>query len=497
MEKAPSLPDLVDVAGAVADLTPVDWPALEAEAAGSRQPRRAQAAASPRPHRARLRRRSSRRRLSDRRAREERAARHLGSSHHPRTHRPRHFGDVYRAHDRRLDRIVALKLLKRRAADDEASGAEVIREGQLLAKVRHPNVVTVYGAERIDGRVGMWMEFVDGRTLEEELRASGPSTAGPSDRRRARAVQRAGGRARRRAAPSRPEGAERDARDRRPAAAYRLRRRPRPHGGDRRRAGAELAGTPLYLAPEVLNGAPASVASELYEPRGAAVSPGDRVLSGARPHAARTADAHARGDRVGMRAYRDKVPRALASLIDQAANPDPAIRFESVQALKSALQRTRQRRRHLGRWVLILTALAVIAVAGLNVVWSRTPALRIVSQTIIPIKQSLAGLALRFAKDDRLYIQQFDRLFSVIPGQPESERTEFDALGPFSIIDVSSFGQDYIALKAVGTADMGELWIFPSSGRPQRVGNVQCRRAVWAPDQRRIACVDVHARSLS
>jgi len=39
-----------------------------------------------------------------------------------------------------------------------------------MARVRHPNVVTIFGAERIDGRVGLWMEFVDGPTLEDELK---------------------------------------------------------------------------------------------------------------------------------------------------------------------------------------------------------------------------------------------------------------------------------------------------------------------------------------
>ena len=50
----------------------------------------------------------------------------------------------------------------------------MIQEGRLLARVRHPNVVTVYGAERVGGQVGVWMEFVHGQTLEQELREDGP-----------------------------------------------------------------------------------------------------------------------------------------------------------------------------------------------------------------------------------------------------------------------------------------------------------------------------------
>jgi serine/threonine protein kinase len=82
------------------------------------------------------------------------------------------FGDVYRAWDTRLDREVALKILRRHELTDDST--TVIEEGRLLARIRHPNVVTVYGAERINGRVGVWMEFVHGRTLEDELREHGP-----------------------------------------------------------------------------------------------------------------------------------------------------------------------------------------------------------------------------------------------------------------------------------------------------------------------------------
>ena len=73
------------------------------------------------------------------------------------------FGDVYRAIDPRLDRPVALKLLRHREHGRSAAESAVIDEGRLMARVRHPNVVTVYGAERIDGRVGLWMELIDAR----------------------------------------------------------------------------------------------------------------------------------------------------------------------------------------------------------------------------------------------------------------------------------------------------------------------------------------------
>ena len=79
------------------------------------------------------------------------------------------YGEVYRAWDTRLDREVALKLLPPDFGDEAAPATSIIEEGRLLARVRHPNVVTIYGAERIEHRIGLWMEFVKGRTLEQIL----------------------------------------------------------------------------------------------------------------------------------------------------------------------------------------------------------------------------------------------------------------------------------------------------------------------------------------
>ena len=79
------------------------------------------------------------------------------------------FGHVYRAWDTRLDREVALKLLPARSDGEDARTSSIIEEGRLLARVRHPNVVTIYGAERIGNTVGLWMELIDGKTVEQRL----------------------------------------------------------------------------------------------------------------------------------------------------------------------------------------------------------------------------------------------------------------------------------------------------------------------------------------
>ena len=83
------------------------------------------------------------------------------------------FGDVYQAYDPRLARAVAMKLLRVTARQGGRQTA-AIEEGRLLARARHCKVVSVCGADHIDGRTGIWMEFVEGRTLEAIVRQNGP-----------------------------------------------------------------------------------------------------------------------------------------------------------------------------------------------------------------------------------------------------------------------------------------------------------------------------------
>ena len=84
------------------------------------------------------------------------------------------YGEVYRAFDESLRRDVAVKLLRASGRSAELLAAKVLNEGRLLARVRHRNVVTVHGVDTHDGRVGLWMEFIRGNTLEQLLERQGP-----------------------------------------------------------------------------------------------------------------------------------------------------------------------------------------------------------------------------------------------------------------------------------------------------------------------------------
>ena len=81
------------------------------------------------------------------------------------------FGEVYEALDTWLDHPRALKLLKPEIAN-RVSAPQILHEARKLVRVRHPNVVMVHGADSHDGRVGFWMDLIEGQTLEQRVRES-------------------------------------------------------------------------------------------------------------------------------------------------------------------------------------------------------------------------------------------------------------------------------------------------------------------------------------
>jgi YVTN family beta-propeller protein len=83
-------------------------------------------------------------------------------------------GEVYRAHDGRLDRNVALKILAPRYADDDGFRERLLRESRLAASLDHSNVVPVYDAGEAAAGFYLAMRYVEGADLRTVLRREGP-----------------------------------------------------------------------------------------------------------------------------------------------------------------------------------------------------------------------------------------------------------------------------------------------------------------------------------
>src|ERR1043166_6101605 len=82
-------------------------------------------------------------------------------------------GEVYRAHDARLHRDVAVKTLPASLADDANRLARFQREAQVLAALSHPHIAAIFGLEESGGVRALVMELVEGPTLAERI-AAGP-----------------------------------------------------------------------------------------------------------------------------------------------------------------------------------------------------------------------------------------------------------------------------------------------------------------------------------
>ncbi len=87
-------------------------------------------------------------------------------------------GEVYRAHDSKLNRDVAIKVLPEAFASDPQRMARFEREAQVLASLNHTNIAAIYGLEESGQTRALVMELVEGRTLAERIGASARPTSG-------------------------------------------------------------------------------------------------------------------------------------------------------------------------------------------------------------------------------------------------------------------------------------------------------------------------------
>lgn len=243
------------------------------------------------------------------------------------------FGEVYHAYDTWLDHSVALKLFKPKVTNRDSAG-RILHEARKLARIRHPNIVTVHGADSHSGQVGFWMDLIEGTTLERIVRA-GRLSAGEAAHigqevcRALAAVHLAG-------------IVHRD---------VKAQNVMRATDGGRiilmdfgagefikdQASNARKQGTPLYLAPEIFLGEDASARSDIY----AAGVLMYYLVTGTYPvRGASVTDlveAHKHGERRRLRDVRPDLPASFVSVVERALDPDPARRFASAGEMEIAL----------------------------------------------------------------------------------------------------------------------------------------------------------------
>lgn len=273
-------------------------------------------------------------------------------------------GAVFAARDETLDRRVALKLLHR--AGDDVARARLEREAQAMARLNHPNVVTVYALGDWDGGRFIAMELVDGLTFDVWRRAA------PRTPREVLSMLLAAGRGL--AAAHAAGVVHRDFKPTNVLVGTDGRARVSDFGLSRPVVASDevasdsslltqagtLLGTLSYMAPEQLDGSPADARSDQFSFCVTLVE----ALRGERPFGS--------GDRAALRAAMakpprlDGVPAGLRGALARGLSEEPSARFPTLEALLHELERGTTRRR-------VMTASAVGMVAllvGGAAVWS-------------------------------------------------------------------------------------------------------------------------------
>jgi hypothetical protein len=276
-------------------------------------------------------------------------------------------GTVHLAHDTQLDRMVALKMLHRRGAERDAP---LLAEARALARVRHPNVVTVFDAALNRGRLCIVMEYVDGETLRAWVASRRPSwkrvLGAFLDAGRGLAAAHAVGVAH---GDFKPDNVLMGRDGRAQVSDFGL---ARPPGAATGSAAAALSGTPAYMAPEQLAGAAADARSDqfsfcvsLYE-----------MLLGRRPFVGGTIEDLQReiARRPPSFENNERLPRAVLRALGRGLALDPQARYPSMDALGAELADWRRRRRLAA---LSIGALALAALVVRAAHYEKTPLNRI------------------------------------------------------------------------------------------------------------------------
>jgi serine/threonine protein kinase len=400
------------------------------------------------------------------------------------------FGYVYHARDR-LDRDVALKIL---------DGAEAIREGKILAKLQHPNLVAVHSYEETGDGAALSLELIHGQTLEAFATERGrldPAHASLMCLQvcRALAVVHGKGLVHRDIKASnvmrQPDG-------RIVLVDFGLGQEIDP-----KNTCAELSGTLPYMAPELFRGAPASPGTDLY----AAGVLLYRLVTVEYPVSAGSVsayrEAHAAGRRNHLLDARPDLPEAFIAVVEKATDPNPAKRFRSAGAMALALEQVVQGTPRSSRRAsrLIWAAPVVLVLLAAAFYWLRMrdradnlaplQLTRLTSDDTLSGDPTLSGDGKLLAyASDQAHMGKMDIWVRQMPNGSSLRltHTSFDESNP-------AFSPDGTQIAFRSEMDGGGIYVIPAFGGEPRLLAARGQDPRFSPDGKYFSywIGDVHA----
>jgi serine/threonine-protein kinase len=254
-------------------------------------------------------------------------------------------GIVYLAHEVRLDRPVALKLLPPDYAAQPALRERFLREARTVAKLSHPNIVPIHAVDEVDDFVFIVMAYVEGGTLGQRIRERGPLPAAEATRilcevSWALAYAHSQGVVHR---DVKPDNILLEAGSGRALVTdFGI---AQVSEGPGLTGVGEVLGTAEFISPEQASGEAVDERSDMYS-LGVV---GHYVVSGRLPFEAPTVSAmlakHITQAAPPLSSVAPETPRHLAEAIDRCLGKDPDQRFPNGEALAEALSRSLEVRR--------------------------------------------------------------------------------------------------------------------------------------------------------
>jgi protein kinase-like protein len=357
-------------------------------------------------------------------------------------------GLVYSARQHRLDRKVAIKILRPELAT--AIAAERFKEeGRGLARLAHPNIVQVFDADEKEGLFYCVMEFVEGETLAERL-SRGPLSRAEAlrlaeDLLGALTFAHAMGVVHRDVKPANIflRGGRALLGD------FGVARWRELSGENPLTTPGQLVGTLRYMGPELHDGLPATARTDVY----AAGMVIWEACTGARWPLYQNPKA----------ADWSTIPPALAASVRKALEPEPEQRWENAAAMSAALGRRAPPRRS----VLMLTAAVLLGAIGVWAVWKPGGAAEVESGLVVeigpfsaaPAEESLRDSTASYIRD---LLSGFPDFFVPEAGRASRTRPAVRLHGTVARLDASLL----LTMEEAGMVPGGAQRIFARDSGP-------------------------------